>query len=164
MSTNLTLIAVIVGVVAVLAGCGSNQTGTYNGSESVNTPGTAALNESSVSLNISSESNSNVSGTFTDQSGSSSFSGTVSSDGSQIQNVSLSVPAQTSTSTVNGVPSAGCGGTYTGSLSLSNNTISGTLTLTSPQTITPVTGSSTVSTTTNPCQGATRSVTLTKSS
>jgi hypothetical protein len=167
-------LVMVVGCAAMFAGCGKNRTGTYTGSESINSPGAAAVSANNVSLNVSSDSNSTLTGSFSDTSGSSSFSGTVSGDGNSLQNVSLAIPAQGAGSTINGVPSSGCGGTYTGTLTLTDTQISGTLTLTSPQAMTqqqPYNGyqngypngypSTTQSL--NPCQGATRNVNLTKS-
>lgn len=154
------LVLFLLGFGVLFNGCGTNLNGTYSGTESASVSGMAAVS-SQVNLVVNSGTSSNLTGTYNNSSGGSSLTGTVSSDGSTIQNVSVNIATSASSSTVNGIPSAGCGGVYTGNLSIanSNSNISGTLTLTQPSTTT-TTGTTTVPT--SGCMGATRNINLTK--
>ena len=168
-SKNLYFVFPFLAVALVASGCGKDRTGDYKGNETVSqassavttTGGTTQAPQSyaqsyQVTLKITDNSNDTLTGTYQSSVGTGTFTGKVSDDGNQIQNVVLSMPQPASSSTVNGVSTSGCGGTFTGSLTLGDNTITGNLTLSG------VTAPTAGTTATSYCSGMSRNITLTK--
>ncbi|MBI3541857.1 MAG: hypothetical protein HY075_01095 [Deltaproteobacteria bacterium] len=163
-------IFLILGATLAFTGCGKDRSGTYKGNETVQQSGMAAQS-SGISLNVTSGKDANMSGTYANTQVSAQFSGKVNDNGDRIENVSINMPQTASGATVNGIPSTGCGGVYTGTLTIQDDAISGNLTLTQPaanQAVVPTnnfggtTTSGATTTQVNPCQGAIRSITLQK--
>ena len=158
--------------ILMAAGCGKDRAGTYKGKETVQQSGIAAQS-SDVTLNVTNGNDNQVNGTYASSLGTGNFTATVSDDGNALQNVRLSMPVTNTGATVNGVPSTGCGGDYTGMLMLNDEKINGTLTLsnpTAPTTYAPTGGYPYSGYTNNGsyptagygCTGASRSLDLTK--
>lgn len=158
------LVLILTGIVS---GCGKDVSGTYKGSETITQASTTSTNSNyysssygtntptntnsaqpytqnlDVTITINPMNGNSISGSWQDSTGTSNFTGTLSDDGNNIQNISVNFPQTTS--------SYGCptGGTFTGSLGVSNGQkqISGTISSTTNSS--SGCGSSTRSITTN---------------
>lgn len=158
------LFAILLGAL-MLAGCGKDRSGTYKGRETVQSPGSSQSNE--VTLQVTNTKDDNFSGTYSTTNGTGTLNGKISGDGKLIEQVRLDMPQTATGSTVNGVPTGGCGGQYVGNLNLNDDTISGTLTLNAPAP-TPAPAPNNTTGYTNPqqygttqtsyCQGSTRTI------
>lgn len=154
--------------IVFLSGCGTDHSGTYTGSETVQVAGSSPQS-GQVTLKVSNGDNNTLNGTYSSSLGNGTFSGTISGDGNQLTNVSISMPQISSGLSVNGTAVGNCSGNFVGSLSLTNNSISGSLNLNNPaQTTTNIPsavnpsqtiGSVTVS---GACPNGSRSLTLNK--
>jgi hypothetical protein len=126
------LIVFVAAFAACMSGCGKDRKGTYTGGEDVTLQGGGASQHYNVTYTVNSTDNNTMSGNYASSAGTGTLTGTISGDGNTLINVSLSMPQQNSGATVNGMPVTGCGGSYTGTLKLDGNTITGNLNLQSP--------------------------------
>lgn len=121
-------VAVLITMSFSLFGCGRGYIGVYSGTETFQQNGITT--SAPVTLNITEDTGSRVSGNWTGPNGSGTLTGTSNGAGS-LANVTLLVTGQTTSAlTYGGVyPTtlAGCSNTYTGNLNLNRDRISGTL-------------------------------------